>query len=323
MSDAATRTTAPSSLPAIRVRGLSKAFRGHLGIGRFPAVRGLDLEVPRGESFGLLGPNGAGKTTTLKMLLGLLRPDQGEIELLGGPPSDPAARARVGYLPEHPYFYDYLTAEEFLDFYGRLQGIPGYERGKRVRETLMRVGLAGRERTALRKFSKGMIQRLGLAQAIQHDPDLVILDEPMSGLDPVGRREVRDLILSLRERGKTVFFSSHILQDAEMVCDRVAILKQGRLRSVGRLDDLVKNRVRWFEVEIRGEVPALAGVEALSHDGGVRLVRVPDVEGLGRLLAATGQAGGQVLSVWPRRETLEDLFLREVGAAGADQGSAP
>jgi ABC-2 type transport system ATP-binding protein len=321
MKDARAREPDPAASPAILIRGLTKVFRGHLGIGRFPAVTGLDLEVPQGQSFGLLGPNGAGKTTTLKMLLALLRPDAGEIRLLGRPPSDPAARARVGYLPEHPYFYDYLSAEEFLDFYGRLQGIPGYERKKRVRETLGRVGLAGRERTALRKFSKGMIQRLGLAQAIQHDPELVILDEPMSGLDPVGRREVRDLILSLREAGKTVFFSSHILQDAEMVCDRVAILKQGRLRSVGHLDDLVKSRVRWFEVEIRGAVPELAGVETLSRDGDMHLVRVPDVEGLGRLMAGVTASGGQVASVWPRRDTLEDLFMREIGSDGKGTGS--
>ena len=298
--------------PAIDVRGLSKSFRGHLGIGRTPAVRGLDLEVARGESFGLLGPNGAGKTTTLKMLLGLLRPDAGEIRLHGLPPSDPAARASVGYLPEHPYFYDYLSAEEFLDFYGRLQGIPAGERRQRIAGTLARVGLADRAGTALRKFSKGMIQRLGLAQAIQHDPDLVILDEPMSGLDPVGRREVRDLILALRDAGKTVFFSSHILQDAEMVCDRVGILKQGRIVAVGRLNEMVSTRVRWYEVSVRGEVPEEAGLETLSQDGAIRLVRVPDVGALGRLLQRVTAGGGEVISVWPRKDTLEDLFLREI-----------
>jgi len=174
----------------IRIRDLGKAFRGHLGIGRTVAVDKVDLDVGRGQIFGLLGPNGAGKTTTMKMMLGLLRPDRGEIELFGQPPTSTAARARLGYLPENPYFYDYLTAEEFLDFYGRLQGIPSTSRRELVQVTLRRVGLKGREKTALRKFSKGMIQRLGLAQAIQHDPDLVILDEPMSGLDPIGRREV-------------------------------------------------------------------------------------------------------------------------------------
>jgi ABC-2 type transport system ATP-binding protein len=219
----------------------------------------------------------------------------------------------VGYLPENPYFYDYLTAEEFLDFYARLQGIPRSVRRRRVRETLERVGLAGRERSALRKFSKGMIQRLGLAQAIQHDPDLVILDEPMSGLDPAGRREVRDLVLELRSSGKTVFFSSHILQDAEMLCDRVAILEGGRTRSQGRLQDLVSGAVRWIEVAVRGPLPELGEAVRLSGSGEETLVRVPDLEALGPLLESVRQRGGQVLSVWPKRDTLEDLFLREIG----------
>jgi ABC-2 type transport system ATP-binding protein len=302
-----------ASPPAVRLRGLRKSFRGHLGIGRTVAVDGLDLEVAAGEVFGLLGPNGAGKTTTLKMMLHLLRPDAGEALLFGGSPGDPATRARVGYLPENPYFYDYLTAEEFLDFYARLQGIPASRRRERVRRTLVRVGLAGRERTALRKFSKGMIQRVGLAQAIQHDPDLVILDEPMSGLDPAGRREVRDLVLALRSAGKTIFFSSHILQDAEMLCDRVAILQQGRTRSQGRLQDLVSSAVRWIEVSVRGPLPDLPAAETLSSSGEESLLRVSDLAALGPLLEAVQRGGGQVLSVWPKRETLEDLFLREVG----------
>jgi len=302
----------------IRIRGLEKAFRGHLGIGRFPAVRNLNLEVRRGESFGLLGPNGAGKTTTLKMLLGLLRPDSGQIELLGRNPSDPRARARVGYLPEHPYFYDYLTATEFLDFYARLQGIPPSQRRDRVQETLERVGLRGREKTPLRKFSKGMLQRIGLAQAIQHDPDLVILDEPMSGLDPIGRRQVRDLILSLRDAGKTVFFSSHILQDAEMVCDRVAILKEGSLVSVGRLDEMVSRSVKFIEVSVRGKLPESLEAERVSSDGEVSLIRVPDLDALGPTLAAVQSANCQLLSVWPRKDTLEDLFMRQIEGTGEE-----
>jgi ABC-2 type transport system ATP-binding protein len=297
---------------AIELSGLTKAFPGHLSIGSTTAVSDLDLEVTRGESFGLLGPNGAGKTTTLKMMLGLLRPDRGTIRLLGLEPRDPAARSRIGFLPENPYFYDYLTAEEFLDFYGRLQGIPSEQRRERVRRTLHRVGLEGCGGTALRKFSKGMIQRLGLAQAIQHEPELVILDEPMSGLDPIGRREVRDLILSLRDEGKTVFFSTHILQDAEMVCDRVAILKQGRLRSVGKLRELIGEKVQWFEVAIRGQLPEPCDAEVVSVEAGGHLLRVPDVEALTRLLAGMQNGRARVVSIWPRRETLEDLFLREV-----------
>lgn len=299
----------------IRIRDLGKSFRGHLGIGRTVAVHKVDLEVGRGQIFGLLGPNGAGKTTTLKMMLGLLRPDRGEIELFGQPPASPAARARLGYLPENPYFYDYLTAEEFLDFYGRLQGIPAATRRDLVRDTLLRVGLKGRESTALRKFSKGMTQRLGLAQAIQHDPDLVILDEPMSGLDPIGRREVRDLILELKTAGKTIFFSSHILQDAELICDQVAILDKGRLRSVGRLHEMISDTVKWFEVAVRGPLPDGLDVERISTEGGEHLLRVREVGVLARLLDALQDSGSQVLSIWPRKDTLEDLFLREIARA--------
>jgi ABC-2 type transport system ATP-binding protein len=299
--------------PVIRLAGLTKSFRGHLGIGRTVAVSGLDLEIHRGEVFGLLGQNGAGKKTTLKMMLGLLRPSAGEVRLLGGPPSNPASRARVGYLPENPYFYDYLTAGEFLDFYGRLQGMKGESRRRRTGAAMKLVGLEGRERTALRKFSKGMIQRVGLAQAIQHEPEVVILDEPMSGLDPIGRREVRDLILSLKGSGRTVFFSSHILQDAEMVCDRVAIIKEGKLRSVGRLEEMVSEGARWFEVTVRGPLPESDEFRPLSTSGEESLLRVESVDELAEFLSAIQRSGGQVLSVWPRRETLEDMFMREIG----------
>jgi ABC-2 type transport system ATP-binding protein len=308
-----------SELAALSIAGLRKAFSGHLGIGRRSAVDGVDLAIRRGEIFGLLGPNGAGKTTTIKLILGLLRPDEGEIRMFGMPSSDRAAHTRLGYLPENPYFYDYLTAREFLDFYARLQGVAAVDRGPLVARTLERVGLAGRADTALRKFSKGMTQRLGLAQAIQHEPDLLILDEPMSGLDPQGRREVRDLILELRESGKTVFFSSHILQDAEMICDRVGILKGGRLISSGRLDELVSDTVRWFEVTVAGPLPA--GVEAERQAGREHehLVRVPDVEALRRLLDQLHAGDSRVVSVWPRRDTLEDLFLAhtQAGRPGA------
>jgi ABC-2 type transport system ATP-binding protein len=305
--------------PVVELRGLRKSFKGHLGIGRAVAVESLELEVRAGEIFGLLGPNGAGKTTTFKMMLGLLRPDRGEVRLFGRPPSEPAVRARLGYLPESPYFYDYLTAEEFLDLYARLQGIPTAARRARIREILRRVGLEGRERTALRKFSKGMVQRLGLAQAIQHDPDLVILDEPMSGLDPIGRREVRDLILSLRAAGRTVLFSTHILQDAEVICDRVAIVDRGRLRSVGRLDEMISTQVEWFEVSVRGTMRAASCATLLSRDGGHSLWRVPDVDALAEFMVFARESGAAVSSVWPKRKTLEDLFLREIGDGGSKE----
>ncbi len=296
----------------IEISGLVKSFKGHLGLGRKVAVSGLDLSVGRGEIFGLLGPNGAGKTTTLKAMIGLLRPDAGSVRLFGRPPSDVSARARIGFLPENPYFYDYLTAPEFLDFYGRLHGFGRAERRRRVEATLERVGLDAGRSQALRKFSKGMVQRLGLAQAILHDPDLVILDEPMSGLDPIGRREVRDLILELREAGKTVFFSSHILQDAELICDRVGIVVEGRLRHLGVLDQMVRSKPRWFEVAVRGQVPSPWDREVASASGEKVMVKVPDVAELGRLLAAVAESPAEVVSVWPRRESLEDLFMKEV-----------
>ncbi len=308
-----------AATPVVRLANLRKSFRGHLGIGRTVAVEHVDLQIDAGQVIGLLGPNGAGKTTTLKMMLGLLRPDHGEVRLFGEPPSAPSARARLGYLPENPYFYDYLKAGEFLDFYGRLQGIPKEERRTIVRDTIRRVGLEGCEATALRKFSKGMIQRLGLAQAIQHDPDLVILDEPMSGLDPIGRREVRDLILDLKRAGKTVFFSSHILQDAELICDGVAILDKGRLRAVGRLNEMMSETVRWFEVSFRGQLPDGNDLERLSSEGEDHLLRVADIASLARVLDSLQRSGGQVLSIWPRKDTLEDLFLREVGHPAAGE----
>jgi ABC-2 type transport system ATP-binding protein len=317
-----TRATAPAGEecpPAVEFLGITKSFKGHLGIGRTVAVEGLELQIRCGEIFGLLGPNGAGKTTAFKVMLGLLRADQGEVRLFGRPPADPSVRARLGYLPENPYFYDYLTAREFLDLYGRLQGLPADVRRDRIGRTLRRVGLEGRESTALRKFSKGMVQRLGLAQAIQHDPDLVILDEPMSGLDPIGRREVRDLILSLRAAGRTVLFSSHILQDAEMICDRVAILDRGRLRSVGRLDEMISTRVEWFEVSVRGSVRDPSYATLLSRDGLHSLWRVPDVEALGQLMLAVRESGASVSSVWPKRKTLEDLFMDEIAGGGSSE----
>ncbi|ANM32011.1 hypothetical protein ABI59_01420 [Acidobacteria bacterium Mor1] len=295
------------------MRGLAKAFPGHLGIGRKVALPGLDLDVPSGEIFGLLGPNGAGKTTTLKLLLGLLRPDAGEIEVFGLPHTAAEARARLGFLPENPYFYDYLTAEEFLDFYGRLHGLDASERGDRVQRALRRVGMEGRGKTPLRQCSKGMVQRVGLAQAIQHDPQLVILDEPMSGLDPIGRRQVRDLIQELKAEGKTVFFSSHILQDAELLCDRIAILEKGSLRFSGALRELLPSQIRGFEVTLRGANLENLPAEHLWAGEEETTLLVADAVELERLLAECRSRELLVVSIWQRRESLEDLFLRELG----------
>jgi len=314
---------------AVTLSGLDKSFTGHLGLGRKRAVRGLALEVHRGEIFGLLGPNGAGKTTTIKMILGLLRPDRGEIRLLGRPPSDPRVRARLGYLPESPYFYDHLTAEEFLDFYARLQGIAASERRDRVRSTLSRVGLEGQGGVPLRKFSKGMVQRVGLAQAIQHDPELVILDEPMSGLDPLGRREVREIILRLRDAGRTVVFSSHILSDAEMLCSRVGIIARGRLVASGSLGELTAGRNPGSELVFSGMTEEHAEQLGSRAD---RVTAIADgrytveLSGDARpeaLIADLTASGARLVSMSPVRTTLEDVFMESIRTSPDDGVDPP
>jgi ABC-2 type transport system ATP-binding protein len=297
--------------PAVEIRGLTKTFVGHLSIGRFRALDGLDLTVPQGVIYGFLGPNGAGKTTALKILNGLLRPDAGVATLMGRPAGEPEVRSRVGFLPEAPYFYDYLTGEELLHFFGRLFGLSGRDLKERVPELLDAVGLKDKGRVQLRKYSKGMLQRIGLAQALLNDPALVVLDEPMSGLDPIGRREIRDLILSLRARGKTVFFSSHILADAEMICDEVAILVRGKIVRQGSLEDLLGKEVRFWDVGVRGwaSIPEeTAGKAIVRHEETV-LFRVEREGELQSLLDAARAAGASVLSVVPHKASLEDLFL--------------
>ena len=305
--------TAP---PVLRVEGLCKSFKGHLSLGRTHALQGVSFEVRQGEIYGLLGPNGAGKTTTLKLILGLLRPDTGRVTIFGRPASEPASRRRIGFLPENPYFYDYLTAREFLDFYGRLQGIPGSGRAASIAALLELVGLAGVAHRPLRKFSKGMVQRVGMAQALLGDPEFVILDEPMSGLDPIGRREFRDIILSLRKSGRTVFFSSHILQDAEMICDRVGILKEGRLIREGDLDSLLDAGTGAFEVTVQGDpLPDSPGWRIVQTRGDETLLRVEGEEALGRLLRAVTSNGTRLVAVNPIRRSLEEAFLREIEGA--------
>jgi len=302
---------------AIVTKGLSKSYRtGHIIQGRRPALQDLDLEVRTNEIFGYIGPNGSGKTTTLKLLIGLLKPDRGDARVLGEPLASRSWRFRTGYLPEHPYLYDYLTPAEYLDYVGRLFGLAAPLRRERTRSLLALVGLEHSADLPLRRFSKGMVQRAGLAQALVNDPELVILDEPMSGLDPIGRRLVRDVILSLRKAGKTVFFSTHILSDAEALCDRVAVLRGGRLLKVGALGDLLRIDVEHMEMFVSGvalDAPAL-GATPRERVGDRLRIEVEERE-LGRIVAAVEAAGGRVLSVQPVRQTLEDYFLREVGAA--------
>jgi ABC-2 type transport system ATP-binding protein len=301
---------------AVVTTGLCKSYRtGHIIQGRRPALQDLDLEVRTGEIFGYVGPNGSGKTTTLKLLVGLLKPDRGDARLLGEPLASRAWRYRAGYLPEHPYLYDYLTAAEYLEYAGRLFGMPRARRREKTRELLALVGLARSADVPLRRFSKGMVQRVGLAQALVNDPELVILDEPMSGLDPIGRRLVRDIILGLRRAGRTVFFSTHILSDAETLCDRVALLHEGRLIKVGRLDEILNQDVSHVEVLLSGgtEIEALpAGV--LSRQAiGERWRLEVDEGALARVLTAVTAGGARILSVQPIRQSLEDYFVRELG----------
>jgi ABC-2 type transport system ATP-binding protein len=297
---------------------LTKQFRsGWLGHTRVTALDGLSLSVRKGEIYGFLGPNGAGKTTTFKILLGLMRPSGGRAEILGRPAGDVEVRARVGFLPEAPYFYDYLTAEEFLTFYGQLAGLAKVEVAKRVERLLEVVGLTEARHRQLRKLSRGMLQRVGLAQALIHDPELVLLDEPMSGLDPVGRIQIRNIILGLRDQGKTVFFSSHIIPDVEMICDRVGIVVRGKLVASGRVEELIKpGHTQSVEVVCQGikvdDIPAIRSLASriVQRERNCLMI-LPGVERLDDLLGMIKAHGGTLVAVTPHKGSLEELFLQQ------------
>jgi len=308
----------------LELSGVSKSYTTHLSLRKYWILRGLDLAVEPGEIFGFIGTNGAGKTTTIKLALGLIFPDAGTIRLFGEEAGRVEVRRRVGFLPENPYFYDYLTGAEFLDFHARLFGIGAALRRRRVGELLERVGLANRGDRQLRHYSKGMLQRVGLAQALINDPELVILDEPMSGLDPIGRREVRDIILDLKARGRTVFFSTHILSDTEMICDRVGMLVRGSLKAVGTIDDLLTREVRFWEISVRGlHEDRLPCGKVVSRRDDLVLARVDSQQELKRLLAFLDGRGAALVSVTPGRQSLEDLLIRESRpAAGGVEGAA-
>ncbi len=289
----------------------------------YRALDSLSLRVETNEVFGFLGPNGAGKTTTLKLLTELIYPTSGRIAVLGRPPSHPDVRRRVGFLPEAPYFYDYLSAEELLTYFGGLFGLRGEERRKRVSTLLDRVGIGAERRLPLRKYSKGMLQRVGLAQALINEPELVFLDEPMSGLDPLGRRDVRALILELRDRGCTVFFSSHILSDAETLCSRVAIVVGGQLVTSGRLSEILAFQVSGWELMMSDLAPEIvAGLGGRARkvtrisDGRYSIELAPDAEPE-RLVGELRAAGGRFVSLNPVRTTLEDYFVQQVTARRA------
>jgi len=303
--------------PVISVDNLTKRYRNPHG-GDKAALNGLTLEVPAGEIYGFLGPNGAGKTTTIKLLLGLIAPTAGTGTVLGSPLGSVEARRRLGFLPESPYFYEFVRGEELLDYYARLFGLPESVRRQRVESLLKTVGLWESRRLTIRKYSRGMLQRLGLAQALINDPDLVILDEPAGGLDPIGRREMRDVLLQLRERGKTVFLSSHILAEVEMVCNRIAILHLGRLVAVGRIGDLLAES-REMELTVHGVDGRLAqhleGIPGVTVRRGTdaTVVVLPEQRLVYQAIQTVRDAGGQIVSLGAKRERLEDLFVKLVG----------
>jgi ABC-2 type transport system ATP-binding protein len=301
------------SAPAIRTEGLGKVYRSGFLRRKWTGLEGLDLEVPSGCAFGFIGPNGAGKTTTIKTLMGLQSATSGRAWIHGIPVPEPASRARVGFLPERPFFYEHLTAGEFLDFYARLSEVPGPERAGRITTLLERVDLARFRDVPLGKFSKGMLQRAGLAQALVANPDLLVLDEPMSGLDPLGRVLVRDLILEERRAGKTVFFSSHVLSDVEAICDRVAIVVGGRLRGQGSVRELLGSTTQHVDVVVRGV--ARAGDAWTATQDGVDVHLRLDPDAVDATLDAVRAAGGRVLSVVPSQRTLEQVLLDEVERA--------
>jgi ABC-2 type transport system ATP-binding protein len=300
----------------VEINNLTKDYE--VGFWRKRKVRALDdlsLSVDAGQIFGFLGANGAGKTTTLKLLMRLIFPSGGTARILGRDINDVGMHERIGYLPENPYFYDYLTAREFLDYCARIFGYSAADRKRRAADLLARVNLdEKRWDTQLRKFSKGMLQRVGLAQSLINDPEIVFLDEPMSGLDPVGRREVRDLIASLRADGKTVFMCSHILSDIEVLCDRVAILKRGRLAQVGHLDELRQRSEGPNRMEVLATGADAAALRDLDGAGisatprGLR-IEIANEDQIESVLAALRKAGGKVVSIQPVKQSLEELFL--------------
>ncbi len=296
---------------ALNIQDLHKTF----SLGFIPKkkkiLKGISLSVDQGEIFGYLGPNGAGKTTTIKCILGLIFPDQGKIELFGHSHLSLQAKAKTGFLPENPYFYDHLTASEFLYFYSQLFLIKKNEREEKIKHLLQIVGLEDSSDLQLRKFSRGMLQRIGLAQSLLNDPSLVLLDEPLGGLDPIGRKEIRDIIVQLKEEGKTVFLSSHILQDIEMICDRVAILVNGEIVNQGPLKDLISEKILFTEIELSGvEEKELKNLgESLTEKGGRILLKVFEENNVENILELVKSKKGKVHSLIPRTETLEDLFV--------------
>jgi ABC-2 type transport system ATP-binding protein len=298
----------------LRVKGLAKSYPHPMTRRSMPVLKGIDFTVRQGEVFGLIGPNGAGKTTTIKAIMGLIAPDAGQVLLYGRSVNEAAVKARIGFLPENPSFYEYLSGEEFLGYYGRLYGMKRPRRGERVAELLALVELERARQLPLRKYSKGMVQRIGLAQALLNDPDFLVLDEPMSGLDPLGRRLVRRIIQELSRQGKTIFFTSHILSDTEVLCHRVALVVGGRLRDLGNLDPLLSEEVRGYDLVAagldRGAIPPPGRL--VSSTEGKLLISLDGEAELRPYLESLFQAGGRLISVNPHGRSLEDRLMAEL-----------
>ena len=311
-------------MPAIEILGLEKIYSVGFWRKRLKrALHPLHLSVEDGEIFGFLGPNGAGKTTTLKLLMGLVFPTAGSARILGRDWNDPSVKAEIGFLPEQPYFYDYLTAHELLEYYAQLSGVPAGQRKNRVEAALHKVGLRDVKGLQLRKFSNGMVQRVGIAQAILHDPKRVFFDEPMSGLDPVGRREVRDLMEQLKHEGKTVFFSTHILSDAEALCDRVAIINQGELRGIGAVEDLTssvqgKIEVVWQGTLLPASIKALGAECHLTAD---TVRAIVDEKLQDAMIDALRRERLRLIAITPLRTSLEAYFVEKVRRAETTAGT--
>src|SRR5271166_2836248 len=302
--------------PAIEIEHLSKEYPyGFLNLKKKKSLEDLSMRVESGEVFGFLGPNGAGKSTTIKCLMRLIFPTKGTARILGKSIDDVSMHRDIGYLPEQPYFYDYLTAPELLDYFARFHGLPASVRQERVEKMLKKVGLETAKKIQLRKYSKGMLQRVGLAQAILHEPQVVILDEPMSGLDPLGRREVRDIILELKKEGRTVLFSTHILSDAEMLCDRVGVIVGGKLRGVGTPGEMVGIKTQGMEIlfEIEGAGKKFPLLERATRTGERYRVHLCEAELYGALDELKA-AGARILSVAQIKPTLEEFFMNLVDA---------
>jgi len=309
----------------IRIENLYKTFFAGFFRKRVEALQGLSLEVEKGEIFGFLGPNGAGKTTTIKILVGLIKPSAGRALVMGKPAGEVESKSKIGFLPEQPDFYQYLSGQEFLNFCARFFPLSSQERKKRINHLLDLVGLERARNLALRKYSKGMLQRIGLAQALINDPELVILDEPMSGLDPIGRKEIRDLIARLGEQGKTVFFNTHILSDVEVICDRVGIIHQGRLLKVGTVQELSSATFQSWEIqaeitsaELKKELEARGRQREFSifWQGERAMLRVMDQARAQELVKMILEKGGELLEYFTHRQTLEDYFWKTVEESG-------